>query len=167
MTFAKETTVSVERTRAELEQLLIRFGASGYFSGWDAAANAGFVAFELRGRRLRFRLDLPDPNNTEFTMRKLNQTNYREQRTPAQARAAWEQACRQRWRALLLLVKAKLAAIEAGIVTLEEAFLADVMLPDGRTVGESVMEPVAEAYRSGQVPPLLPGLRPALMEPKD
>ena len=39
------------------------------------------------------------------------------------AHGRWEQACRQRWRALALVIKAKLEAIDAEISTFEEEFL--------------------------------------------
>ena len=57
-------------------------------------------------------------------------------RTAADQQSAWEQACRQRWRALLLIIRAKLEAAEAGISTLETEFLANIVLPDGRTAGQ-------------------------------
>ena len=52
----------------------------------------------------------------------------------AAQRSAWEQACRQHWRALLLIIRAKSAAVESGITTLESEFLANVLLPDGGTI---------------------------------
>lgn len=39
----------------------------------------------------------------------------------------WEQACRQAWRALALVIKAKLEAVDAGIVTFEEEFMAQIV----------------------------------------
>ena len=47
-----------------------------------------------------------------------------------------EQACRQRCRALLLIIRAKLEAVESGMTTLESEFLANILLPDGGTVGQ-------------------------------
>ena len=51
--------------------------------------------------------------------------------TAAAQQAAWEQVCRQRWRALLLIIRAKLEAVASGITTLENEFLANIVLPDG------------------------------------
>lgn len=156
MTYAKETSVSIERSRAEIEHTLERFGATGFMSGWDKETNAAMVSFRLRGRFMRFRLDLPDPQAPEFQYKKINQSVYREKRTEAQAQASWEQACRERWRALALLIKAKLAAVESGVVSLEDEFLPNVMLPDQRTVAEYMQPQVQRAYESGTMPPLLP-----------
>ena len=50
---------------------------------------------------------------------------------------SYDQACRQRWRALLLVIKAKLEAVTAGISTIETEFLANIVLPDNTIcVGE-------------------------------
>ncbi len=43
---------------------------------------------------------------------------------------------RQQWRALVLVVKAKLEAIECGFTTFEDEFLATVIMKNGQTVGE-------------------------------
>jgi hypothetical protein len=102
-------------------------------------------------RRVRFALDLPDPADREFTHTPTRGT----ERSAAQAEAAWEQACRQRWRALALAVKAKLEAVESGIATFEEEFAAYLVMPDGRTVWDHIQIPVRTAYEEGKVPPML------------
>jgi hypothetical protein len=63
----------------------------------------------------------------------------------------------RRWRALALAVKAKLEVVESGIATFEEEFMAHIVMPDGRTVGEHVAPRIEEAYTSGQPLALLPG----------
>jgi hypothetical protein len=64
----------------------------------------------------------------------------------------------RRWRSLLLRIKAKLEAIADGMTTVEEEFLANLMLPDGSTVIEEVLPRLAVAYETGKMPQLLPGL---------
>jgi hypothetical protein len=154
--YAENTSITIDRSRAEIEHTLQRFGATGFMSGWDSEKHTALISFRLRGRYMRFRLDLPDPSAPEFLYKKINQSDYREKRTPAQARAEWEQACRARWRALALLIKAKLAGVEAGVVSLDDEFLASVLLPDQHTVGEWAQTQVDHAYESGHMPPLLP-----------
>src|ERR1700723_2772498 len=66
-----------------------------------------------------------------------------------------KQLARQRWRALLLVIKAKLESVESGIETLEEAFYANIVMPDGRTIYESTRETVRVAYDTGKVHGLL------------
>jgi len=53
----------------------------------------------------------------------------------------YEQARRQRWRILLLSVKAKLEEIEAGLISFDDQFLAYMALPDGSTVGDFMRLP--------------------------
>jgi hypothetical protein len=156
--YAARTEVSSDRTQEEIRKTLTRYGAKKFCSGFDDEALIAFVMFEIGNRRVRFVLRLPSPKDRAFWT-----TDTGRQRTAGPAREAYEQAVRQRWRALSLVIKAKLEACEAGITTIEDEFLAHTLLPDGRTVGESVRSTVDEAYRTGQVPALLPGMTlPAL-----
>lgn len=52
-------------------------------------------------------------------------------------------------------MKAKLEAVAAGISTIEQEFLAWVVMPDGSTVGELAIPAIAESYRTGRTPNLL------------
>jgi len=55
-----------------------------------------------------------------------------------------------------LVIKAKLEAVESGISVFEDEFMANIVMPDGRTVSEHVRPRIATAYESGEMPPLLP-----------
>lgn len=149
--YAENTSVSSEKSRAEIESTLRRYGASQFMYGWDASS--AVIVFQAEGRRVKFVLPMPDPDSPEFTLtpgKKLA-------RSAEQALAAWEQACRQRWRALALVIKAKLEAVEAGITVFDDEFLAHMMLPNGSTVGDWARPQLAEVYESGSMPALLPG----------
>jgi len=147
--YAENTSVSSERSRAEIETILRRYGATGFMYGWQQ--DAAVVAFEMAGRRVRFDLPMPDRHSREFT-----QTPTGKERSELAAEKAWEQACRQRWRALALVIKAKLEAVESGITEFESEFLAHICLPDGGTVGRWMRPQIARAYETGQMPPLMP-----------
>ena len=99
------------------------------------------VAFTMQNRNIRFVLPLPDPTDKEFTHTPSRGTR----RSETDAHKAWEQACRQRWRALALAIKAKLEAVETGITTFEQEFLAHIVMPDGHTVSDHVIPHIAEA----------------------
>lgn len=147
--YAADTSVSSEKSRAEIESTLRRYGAVafGYMSNRDSA----MVGFQVNARRVKFHLPMPDPTAREFT-----HTPGREiERSRVQADAAWEQACRQRWRALALCIKAKLEAVEADITSFDAEFLAHIVLPDGATVGERALPAIEQAYATGTLPPLL------------
>lgn len=163
--YAEKTTVASDASRAEIERTLTRWGADVFQYG--RTATYATIGFRMRGRVVKFTLPLPDRQSREFTHRRINQSSLTELRPAKQQEAAYEQAIRQRWRALLLIIKAKLEAVEAGVVTLEEEFLAQTMLEDGSTVGEWVGPQIDEVYRTGGMPSLLPGATPkALPQPK-
>jgi hypothetical protein len=147
--FARETNVSTESSRAEIERTLRKYGATdmAYMSGQRTAA----FMFKLNERTVRFVMEMPDPSAAEFWRtpgRKLD-------RSVDAASKAWEQACRQKWRALALAIKAKLEAVESGIACFEDEFMAHIVMPDNRTVGEHVRPRIAQAYATGGVPRLM------------
>lgn len=148
--FATKTTVSSEKSRMEIEQTLARYGASHFMYG--SSPDRAVVAFQASGRRIKFELPLPDRESREFTHVRRARQNYDTKLTDIQAQAAWEQAGRQRWRALLLVIKAKLEAVEAEITTFEQEFLAHIMLPNGQTVGDAFIPSIAKAYETGDMP---------------
>lgn len=152
--YAPDTQVSSDRSRAEIERTLSRYGATQFLYGWTGRyATVGFTA---HGRSIRFELPLPDRADKEFT-----RTETGRERSETAAAEAYDKAVRQRWRALSLIVKAKLEAVEYGIATFEDEFLGNTVLPGGATVADTVRGPVADAYRTGSVPALLPDYRRA------
>jgi hypothetical protein len=153
--YARGTDVSVEQTRAEIERMIVRYGASA--TAFMNSATQAIVCFEAEHRRVMFKLPLPNRNDREFTHRRANQhDSIGTPRSPSQALDAWEKGCRQRWRALALVIKAKLEAVESGITTFEDEFLAHIVLPDGETVAEAIRPRLAAIYESGKMQPLLP-----------
>jgi len=148
-TYAKDTDVTPESSRAEIERILRRYGATSFMYGWDA--NRAALVFELKGRRIQF--VLPMPNRKDF----LTTETGRRRTSDNAIDEAFEQAVRQRWRALALVIKARLESVEAGIETFDQAFLANVMLPSGQTVGDFMVPQVQVAYETGRMPAMLPG----------
>jgi hypothetical protein len=106
----------------------------------------------MTGRQVR--IFVPLPSKTE---REITHTETGRLRSEREQRKAWEQACRQAWRVTVLLIKAKLEAIEIGNTTVEQEFLNDLMLPNGQTVGAFLRPQIASAYERGVMPALLPG----------
>ena len=148
--YAENTAVASDRSRSEIERTLRRYGASAFAYGWQG--HTAQIMFEMAGRRIKFGLPLPDPSSRDFTF-----TPTGRERSASAAEDAYEQAVRQRWRALALVIKAKLEAVEAGISTVEDEFLAHVALPAGGTVGEWMRPRLGEVYATGNMPALLPG----------
>lgn len=147
--YAETTTVTAEKSRAEIERTLTRYGADQFMYGWEAGA--AVIAFRANGKMVRFMLPLPTESDVEYTPGGR-------WRPYSQRGAALEQATKQRWRALALVVKAKLEAVEAGIVTFEDEFMAHILLPGGGTVSEWMRPQIDEAYATGLMPSRLPML---------
>lgn len=148
--YAAQTEVSSDRSRAEIERTLQRYGARGFMYGWDEQqAVLGFIASD---RQVRFVLPMPDRNSDEF----LLTPSRKWKREPKAQAEAYEQAVRQRWRALALVIKAKLEAVQAGIVEFDQEFLAHIVI-GGRTVGEVLVPQLQAAIEADQPPALLPG----------
>jgi len=147
--YAAKTEVPADRSRGEIERILTRYGADQFMYGWDDAR--AVIRFRAMNRMVEFLIPMPDRQSEEFWKTPTG----RRRPAPEQAMAAWEQATRQRWRALKLMVQAKLEAVAAGITTFDEEFLAHLLLPDGATVGSFMLPQVTQAYLTGRMPSML------------
>lgn len=148
MKYAANTGVSTEKSRAEIEKILGRYDASRFAYMNDA--EQAMIAFEIKEKRIRFVLPLPEKDQFSRT------PGGRRTRKADSQYKAWEQACRQRWRALALAIKAKLEWTETGIVTIEEEFLPYIVTGNGKTVAEILMPQLNQLYMTGKIPRLLP-----------
>ncbi len=147
MTYAENTTVSSEKSRTEIERTLTRYGATGFLYAWGATGAT--VAFQMSGRQIKFKLPMP-------SVEEFGETPTGLARSASAMQTAHDQAIRQRWRALALCIKAKLETIESGITEFDDEFMAHIVMPDGKTVGEIMVPQIAIAYDTGNMPPLLP-----------
>lgn len=148
-TYAKNTEVSSSTSRAEIDRTLQRFGASAFMYGWEG--RKAVIGFEIGGRRYRMVMTMPDREDDRF----LRTPSRGYIRSPEEAEKAWEQECREYWRALAVLIKGILAAAEVGIITVEVALQPFAVLPNGQTVGEWMAPQIEQAYQSGRMPPML------------
>ncbi len=143
--YAEGTTVAVEQTRIEIEQMLLKHGATGFMNGYSQSQGAMIIC-EMDGLRLKF--DIPMP--TEADVKSPGR------RTAAQLKGAMDREWKRRWRALHLIVKAKLEVTATGERTLEHEFMADVLLPDNiTTVGQAIAGKLRLAAAGGELPGLL------------
>ncbi len=152
MAYAEKTSVSVAKTKADIEDMIQKAGAGQFISGYKE--DTAVIGFSLTGRQIRFVLPLPDKQDKKFWFT----PERRNRRTDEQAYTAWEQACRAKWRALYLIIKAKLEAVDSGISTIEREFFYDIVLPDGKTIGEFMAPQLETVYQTGHMPPMLPML---------
>ena len=144
--YAKGTSVSVERSMEEIRRSLQRYGADCF--GYLDEPGSATVGFRVHGKMVRFVVPLPDRTAAEFT----RTPDRGLKRTAKQAEAAYDQEVRRRWRALSLVVKAKLEAVSSGIVTFDQEFFAHFVLPNGQTVWEHAGEPTVQAIARNEMP---------------
>lgn len=135
--YARNTTVSCEKSKAEIERTLTRYGATMF--AYTTMPEGAVVQFVNSGKRIRFLVPMPGRPKQD---------------SPAAHFTRWEKSQRQKWRALGLVIKAKLEAVASGICTFEEEFLAHIVLPNGKTAGQSIIPQIEEAYATGKVPAL-------------
>lgn len=144
-TYARGTVVSAQKSRMEIEGVLMKYGATAFaYAHRDTDAVIGF-----RAHNRSIRIAVPMPSLDEFIKLPPDRWGYSYKRKPEAAAVARDAEERRRWRALLLAVKAKLEVVASGISTFEDEFLPYTVMPDGRTVAEHVQVKVTEAYVNG------------------
>src|SRR5712691_5753692 len=123
--YAEGTTVSTEKSMLEIQQTLKRYGADKFFFGEDGKKLS--VAFSMHERHVR--LEVPLPPESDFAKDPAKRT-----RSPEHRKNAHEADHRQRYRALLLVIKAKLESVESGIESFDQAFMAHILLTNNTTM---------------------------------
>lgn len=137
--YAAGTSVSIEKSKAEIDTLLGKHGAAQRGVMHDEESLTASVVFSLAGRRYKVTIPLPERRDG-FQGQGVPRgwSTWTEGHKCAFMRDRWEQACRERWRGLLLLVRAKLEIVSLGLSTIEKEFLADLLLPNGETAHQTV-----------------------------
>lgn len=150
--YAENTTVPIDRSKAEIEKTLMRYGADQFVYG--TMLGRAMIAFRANDRFVRFTLPLPDRDSKDFKKTATGRVRKKEA-----ASREYSQETRRRWRTLSLSIKAKLESVETGITTFEQEFMAHIVLPDGQTVGEYMIPQIEQAYESKEMPKALPFLK--------
>jgi hypothetical protein len=128
--YAEDTKVSVGKSQGDLVTLLTKFDADQVGHVLDNKTGEAVVFFTREGRQ--YRLGVPMPKKSGLTDRQF------------------DQKCRSRWRALLLLIKAKMVGIDCGATTFEEEFLAHTVTAQGERLVDALRKPLEEHYETGQ-----------------
>jgi hypothetical protein len=149
MAYAANTDVPLERSIGEIIGMLRKAGAERIAQFEEPEAFT--VQFALAERIIKFRV--PIPTATDMPTHDGRRSLLDDSKRLAMAR----QAARQRGRALRLVVQAKLESVESEVETFEQAFFANVVMADGKTLYERMAEPVALEYKTGKIAPLMLG----------
>lgn len=148
--YAAGTKVTVERSRAELDSLLSKHGATSRGIQCNDAEGIAMVAFIIHGHKYRIELPLPKLTlNVVVKEQPRGWDSWSSSRRSDYATKTWQQACRERWRALVLTVKAKLEIIAIGVSSVEREFLADMVLENGATLHQQLGQAL-EAAATGR-----------------
>src|SRR5258705_7876642 len=95
MSYVARTTVRVDRTKAEIERTLTRYGADRF--AYFVEPKGAVIMFEAHGRRVRFNLPLQEGKDAKA-----------------------ERLRKQRWRAVLLCFNAKPGSVASQNQTFSE-----------------------------------------------
>ncbi len=117
--YAKNTTVPVARSKQKIEELLVSYGIEESFSGRSPRGDG--IGWKYKGKVYKMNVPIPP----------------RDGKTEKQ----YEQELRQRWRILFMSMKMKFEEIDAGVISFEDQFLAQMCLPDGSTVADFMKLP--------------------------
>lgn len=127
--YAQGTTVPVDRSRGEITGILASHGVERM--AWATEPEGDMLQFELAGHAYRFRIARP-------TLEEV-----RERYTPygwahADQAGAVDAEWRRRWRANVLLLKAKLEFADGETSTVMRELMPYALLRDGRTLEEAI-----------------------------
>jgi hypothetical protein len=133
--YAEQTHVEAKQSRVEIEALLKRAGAIDITWPEEFEGKA-LVYFKPERRPIRIAVPLPrKPEPPAPVSRRSWAADYYQavHRRYERAEKSYQQQVRQRWRGLLLLIKAKFEAIASGLEPVDVAFLPYLELPEAAT----------------------------------
>ena len=145
MPYAENTLVSAEKSRAEIETTLKRYGADSF--GYMTDKDKAMVGFRCKDRTIRLIVKMPQTSEMPKCQRWRGWTDNQ--------KVTWvEQEYRRRWRCLTLVIKAKLEAVQSGIALFEDEFLPYTITASGETVAEVLRPQLAEICKQTAMPML-------------
>ncbi len=144
--YAKQTTVSVSKSVEELKKIIRQYGGGEivYAESEEMAA----IGFKKGERSIKYQISLPPKDDKLYTHTESKGL----ERHPVDAHKLWERDCRQRWRVLVLLVKATFEAIENGLMSFEQAFMSSIVMRNGQTLGDRFLPELDKVIETGKLP---------------
>ncbi len=143
--YVRGASLTCSDSQSEIEAVLLAAGAAGFRC--VSQQGRAVLAFSSGGRQFRIVLPLPGPSAP-----RVDPAGPRPHR-----RSAPQEDARRRWRQLAQLIRAKVEAVEAGIASFDEEFLAYIVMPGGGTVFEAAAPSIATAYDGREGPAAVAG----------
>lgn len=142
--YAEGTKVSVESSRGEITGILAKHGVQRM--GWMGSPEGDQLMFELAGGQ--YRLNIERPTLEQVRDRYVAEGGRWNLVYDPQAKvdAEW----RRRWRANVLLLKAKLEFIDSGDTTLDRELMPYRVLADGRTLEQAIAQDGIKLLAAGR-----------------
>lgn len=144
------TSVSVDKSQAEIRKLLIDYGAARFLFGEEERDGVRWAGIEFGhdGNVVRMSVPLKTPDEKPLKAKAQRAVS----RTYAQIlNEAYEQEAKRVWRVLYWSLKSRMVAVDEQLETFEQAFLAHLVDPaSGMTVWQALSPTFhAGAFKSG------------------
>jgi len=148
MAYAKTTTISEEKSKAEIEQTIRRHVGRDAAFTYGTMPGKAAIQFSAYGREFKFELPLPTRIEAMEKARDKRSLNM----PPSHGRLeCWlDQEYRSRWRCMLLIIKAKFVAVEMKMELVEtesekasvfeQEFLSRIVGAGGQTLYQAILE---------------------------
>lgn len=152
MSAYSSTTVPIERSQGQIRELLARHGAREFGFGEAIDDNGdSWMAVTFTHQALRVRL------RVKLKLVSMDVINAKARRARTKTRddliyELSEQEARRIWRVMAHNLKARMVAVDEGVETFEEAFLAHIVNPN---TGQTIYEQLAEFGQIDLDTPLL------------
>jgi len=141
--YAKNTTVHVGKTQADIRKLIEKFGGLwiGVVTNHELTRPVDSLAFKLGGRAIRFDVQHPKENDSEITGYDIEK--------------ALTSEYSRRWREVWLIVKSRL--IEAAQLRrdVSEVFMAQLVTKTGMTIWETAQNDMGALLSTGSLRDML------------
>ena len=136
MPYAQGTTVPVESSRGEISGILAKHGVVVMM--WGTKPDGDYLQFELAGHVFRLEIKRPTAKSLHERWKVEGKSAQALKYLPndGQVAAEW----RRRWRATVLLLKAKLEFADGETSTIEQELMPYLLLRDGTTLGAAIAE---------------------------
>lgn len=131
MAYARGTEVSVDRSMAQVRQVLFKNGAQGV--AMAESREACSVRFIYDDIPYKFSIQFPSASEPRVVFDKAKR-----KRTLKQIESFIEKEKMRLWRAMLLYITAAIEAHNNGLVDLKKSFMANMITSDGKTIYEKV-----------------------------
>lgn len=123
--YAKNTKIDTSKTQNEIKDILVQYGVTKF--AFDISSNS--IYFELNQKPVKVSVPLPRLEQFRYTPTK-------QKRSDTQVKNLYDQDVKARWRLMKDYIKMSLEMVHLGLMDLEQAFLGNFVLLNGKTIAE-------------------------------